>query len=109
VTDTSPGVTTHCHTHVTDTSHSAPGSPVTHTHTHVTDTSAGVTTHCHTHVTDTSHSAPGSPVTTHTRSDEPVCPLHHQGHTHATTVLWPFVLDYPNEPVPEETLTHPPS
>ena len=26
-----------------------------------------------------------------------------------TTVLWPFVQDYPGEPVPEETLTHPPS
>ena len=26
-----------------------------------------------------------------------------------TTVLWPFVRDYPDEPVPEETLTHPPS
>jgi len=26
-----------------------------------------------------------------------------------TTVLWPFVWDYPGEPVPEETLTHPPS
>jgi len=26
-----------------------------------------------------------------------------------TTVLWPFVRDYPGEPVPEETLTHPPS
>jgi len=24
-------------------------------------------------------------------------------------VLWPFVRDYPDEPVPEETLTHPPS
>jgi len=26
-----------------------------------------------------------------------------------TTVLQPFVRDYPGEPVPEETLTHPPS
>jgi len=26
-----------------------------------------------------------------------------------TTVLQPFVWDYPGEPVPEETLTHPPS
>ena len=26
-----------------------------------------------------------------------------------TTVLRPFVRDYPGEPVPEETLTHPPS
>jgi len=26
-----------------------------------------------------------------------------------TTVLWRFVQDYPGEPVPEETLTHPPS
>jgi len=26
-----------------------------------------------------------------------------------TTVLWHFVWDYPGEPVPEETLTHPPS
>jgi len=26
-----------------------------------------------------------------------------------TTVLWPFVRDYPGEPVAEETLTHPPS
>jgi len=26
-----------------------------------------------------------------------------------TTVLRPFVWDYPGEPVPEETLTHPPS
>jgi len=32
-------------------------------------------------------------------------------HTHRTTtiVLQPFVQDYPGEPVPEETLTHPPS
>jgi len=29
--------------------------------------------------------------------------------TTTTTVLWPFVWDYPREPVPEETLTHPPS
>jgi len=29
--------------------------------------------------------------------------------TTTTTVLWPFVHDYPGEPVPEETLTHPPS
>jgi len=29
--------------------------------------------------------------------------------TTATTVLRPFVWDYPGEPVPEETLTHPPS
>ena len=29
--------------------------------------------------------------------------------TTTTTVLWPFVRDYPDEPVPEETLTHPPS
>jgi len=26
-----------------------------------------------------------------------------------TTVLRPFVRDYPGEPIPEETLTHPPS
>ena len=31
-----------------------------------------------------------------------------QQHT-TTTVLRPFVRDYPGEPVPEETLTHPPS
>jgi len=29
--------------------------------------------------------------------------------TTTTTVLRPFVRDYPGEPVPEETLTHPPS
>jgi len=29
--------------------------------------------------------------------------------TTTTTVLWPFVRDYPGEPVPEETFTHPPS
>ena len=29
--------------------------------------------------------------------------------TTTTTVLWPFVWDYPGEPVPEETFTHPPS
>jgi len=29
--------------------------------------------------------------------------------TTTTIVLWPFVRDYPGEPVPEETLTHPPS
>jgi len=29
--------------------------------------------------------------------------------TTTTTVLWPFVRDYPGEPVPEETLIHPPS
>jgi len=29
--------------------------------------------------------------------------------TTRTTVLRPFVRDYPGEPVPEETLTHPPS
>jgi len=33
---------------------------------------------------------------------------HTPTHTH-TTVLRPFVRDYPGEPVPEETLTHPPS
>jgi len=26
-----------------------------------------------------------------------------------TTVLWPFVQDYPGEPVPEETFTQPPT
>jgi len=26
-----------------------------------------------------------------------------------TAILWPFVRHYPSEPVPEETLTHPPS
>ena len=29
--------------------------------------------------------------------------------TTTTIVLRPFVRDYPGEPVPEETLTHPPS
>ena len=29
--------------------------------------------------------------------------------TTTTTILRPFVRDYPGEPVPEETLTHPPS
>jgi len=29
--------------------------------------------------------------------------------TTTTTVLWPFVPDYPGEPVPEEKLSHPPS
>jgi len=29
--------------------------------------------------------------------------------TTTTIVLWPFVRDYPDEPVPEETFTHPPS
>jgi len=29
--------------------------------------------------------------------------------TTTTTVSRPFVRDYPGEPVPEETLTHPPS
>ena len=29
--------------------------------------------------------------------------------TTTMTVLRPFVRDYPGEPVPEETLTHPPS
>jgi len=29
--------------------------------------------------------------------------------TTTTTVLWPFVRDYPGEPVPEETFTYPPS
>ena len=29
--------------------------------------------------------------------------------TTTTTVLRPFVWDYPGEPIPEETLTHPPS
>jgi len=29
--------------------------------------------------------------------------------TTTTTVLRSFVRDYPGEPVPEETLTHPPS
>jgi len=32
-----------------------------------------------------------------------VCPTHV---TTVTTVLWPTVLDYPGEPVPEETFTH---
>jgi len=26
--------------------------------------------------------------------------------TTTTTVLWPFIRDYPGEPVPEETFTH---
>jgi len=26
-----------------------------------------------------------------------------------TIILWPFVWDYPGEPVPEETFTNPPS
>ena len=34
---------------------------------------------------------------------------HVQTTTTTTTVLRPFVWDYPGEPVPEETLTHPPS
>jgi len=29
--------------------------------------------------------------------------------TTTTTILRPFVRDYPGEPVPEETFTHPPS
>jgi len=29
--------------------------------------------------------------------------------TTTTTVLRPFVRDYPDDPVPEETFTHPPS
>jgi len=29
--------------------------------------------------------------------------------TTTTTILRPFVRDYPGEPVPKETLTHPPS
>jgi len=29
--------------------------------------------------------------------------------TTTTTILRPFIRDYPGEPVPEETLTHPPS
>jgi len=29
--------------------------------------------------------------------------------TTTTTVLWPFIRDYPGESLPEETLTHPPS
>ena len=32
-----------------------------------------------------------------------------QQQQHTTTVLRPFVRDYPGEPVPEETLNHPPS
>jgi len=36
-----------------------------------------------------------------------ICLLHYNNAT--TTVLRPFVWDYPGEPVPEETLTHPPS
>jgi len=35
--------------------------------------------------------------------------LRHVLTTTMTTVLWPFVWDYLGEPVPEETLTHPPS
>jgi len=27
---------------------------------------------------------------------------------YTTTILWPFVLDYPGEPVSEETFTHSP-
>ena len=30
-------------------------------------------------------------------------------YNNTTIVLWPFVRDYPGEPVPEETFTHPPS
>jgi len=29
--------------------------------------------------------------------------------TTTTTILQPFAQDYPGEPVPEETFTHPPS
>jgi len=29
--------------------------------------------------------------------------------TTTTIILWPFVQNYPGEPVPEETFTHPPS
>ena len=29
--------------------------------------------------------------------------------TTATTILWPFVRDYPGELVPEETFNHPPT
>jgi len=47
-------------------------------------------------------------VCTHTFSTS-----HHQerkNYTHTTTtVLRSFVRDYPGEPVPEKTLTHPPS
>jgi len=32
-----------------------------------------------------------------------------QIYNNTTTILRPFVQDYPGEPVPEETLTHPPS
>jgi len=35
--------------------------------------------------------------------------VHAQKYDTTTTVLRPFVRDYPGEPVPEETLTHPPS
>ena len=31
------------------------------------------------------------------------------GTTTTTTVLWPFVRDYPGELIPEETFTRPPS
>ena len=36
-------------------------------------------------------------------------PEHKRPTQHTTTILRPFVRDYPGEPVPEETLTHPPS
>jgi len=41
------------------------------------------------------------------------CYVHYECHsihtTTTTTILRPFVRDYPGEPVPEETFTHPPS
>jgi len=42
-------------------------------------------------------------------SHSPVSRVRLRESTTTTTVLRPFVRDYPGEPVPEETFTHPPS
>ena len=50
--------------------------------------------------------SPGRPTDTHNQATEPRGPW--TTTTTTTTVLRPFVRDYPGEPVPEETLAHPP-
>jgi len=68
------------------------------------------------------HSVPQPPCSTHTHQPSNIISADRQPRfiapshlfcsivtTTTTTVLWAFVRDYPGEPVPEETLTHPPS
>jgi len=54
------------------------------------------------------HQSSTSQVSAKTATSQADHTLHRQTVT-TTTILRPFVRDYPGEPVPEETFTHPPS